>query len=67
MHNIFDGTFNGMGCSEMYRSYVFPDLFPGHKRARLENWPADEREIWAGVYTPERRAELMQQREESRV
>lgn len=64
-HNLFDGTFIGLASGNLYRSYVFPDLWPGHKQARLENWPEDEREIWCGVYSPERRQELMQQREES--
>jgi len=29
---------------------------------RIENWPADEREMYCGVYTSERRAELMDEK-----
>ncbi|QFG04629.1 hypothetical protein PBI_KEZIACHARLES14_53 [Mycobacterium phage Keziacharles14] len=43
MNNLLDPTFNGMPGSEMYRSEVFPDLWPNSKPMRLENWPADER------------------------
>lgn len=59
MNNIFDSTFNGMAHSEFYRAQVVPDVFPDQPRMLIENWPEEEREIWCGIYTPERRAELM--------
>jgi len=59
IHNIFDPVFNGLGGGEMYRAAVIPDLYPDQKPWRLENWSEDERELDCGIYTPERRAELM--------
>jgi hypothetical protein len=65
--NIFDGCFAGMGGREMYLAWVMPDLFPHQPQPRVESWPEDELEYGCGIYSPERRRELMQQREESRV
>lgn len=55
-NSIFDSTFNGMGCGEMYRAAVLPDLYPQQKPWRLENWPADELEYSCGIYTEESKA-----------
>lgn len=49
LHNIFDSTFNGMARSELYRSYVVPDLFPYEKPARLQNWLAEDLEAYCGI------------------
>lgn len=57
-HNIFDGTFNAMGGGEMYRAAVMPDMYPEQKPWDMAAWPEDEREIYCGVYTPERRAQI---------
>lgn len=48
--NIMDSWFNGAGRSEMYRSQVFPELFPHEKRMRVEQWSAEEREMYCGIY-----------------
>lgn len=51
--SIFDGTFNGMAGSEMYRAQVVPELFPGQKPMLLENWPLDDLEAYCGgEFTP---------------
>lgn len=50
MHNIFDGTFNGMARSELYRAQLVPDLFPHEPRMRIENWSDDDREAYCGIY-----------------
>jgi hypothetical protein len=50
MHGLFDGTFNGMGGSEMYRSWLVPELYPHQKQPRLENWSADDLEAYCGIY-----------------
>ena len=53
MQNIMDGTFNGMGGSEFYRSQVVPELFPHEKPMLVENWSADDREMYCGgEWTP---------------
>lgn len=54
--NIFDDTFNGMPRSEMYRSWLVPDVFPHERQPVLSNWPADDLEAYCGVYSPERRS-----------
>lgn len=56
--NIFDASFNGAAMSEMYRSQVVEDVYPGQPRMRIENWSDEDREMYCGIYTPERRAEL---------
>ena len=45
---LFDQMFNGMPRSELYRSQVFPELFPHEKRMLIENWPAEDREMYCG-------------------
>lgn len=53
MHHLLDGTFNGMGGSELYRRELVPDLFPHQKAMRIENWSDDDREMYVGgEYTP---------------
>lgn len=51
--NILDESFNGMPHSEMYRSWVMPELFPGQPQARLSNWSKDDLEMYVGgEYAP---------------
>ena len=53
MKTLFDPEFNGMPGSELYRSEVVPDLFPGQKPMMLENWPQQDLEMYCGgVFTP---------------
>ena len=46
--NIIDTIFNGMPRSELYRSQAFPEVFPHEKRMLIENWPAQDREMYCG-------------------
>lgn len=46
--NLFDGQFNGMPHSEMYRAEIFPELFPHEKPMRVENWSPQDREMYCG-------------------
>lgn len=48
--SIFDATFNGMGASEFYRAQITPDLFPHEKPMLVNNWPAEDREVYCGIY-----------------
>jgi hypothetical protein len=48
IRSIFDASFNGAPRSEMYRSWVTPELFPHEKRALVENWPDDDLEMFCG-------------------
>jgi hypothetical protein len=50
--NIIDPVFNGMGRSELYRSLIFPDLFPHEKPMLVNNWPLDDLQMYCGgTYT----------------
>ena len=49
MHNIMDPIFNHMPASEFYRALVFPELFPHEKPMLVDNWPAEDREMYCGV------------------
>ena len=48
MVNIMDGAYNGMPGSELYRGEVFPELFPHQKRMLINNWSAQDREMFCG-------------------
>lgn len=48
MNHLFDGKFNGMPRSEMYRHQLVPDLFPHEKRMLIENWDPQDREMYCG-------------------
>lgn len=50
MLNIMDPLFNGMARVEMYRAQLVPELFPNQKPFRIENWSAEEREMYCGIY-----------------
>ncbi|BBX09448.1 hypothetical protein [Mycolicibacterium aichiense] len=53
MKTLFDGEFNGMAGSEMYRAEVFPELFPHQPPMLLENWSQDDLEMYVGgCFTP---------------
>jgi len=44
-----DPLFNGLARVEMYRAQIIPDLFPNQKRMLIENWSADDREMYCGI------------------
>lgn len=48
MHHLLDGTFNGMGGSELYRRELLPDLFPHRKPMLIDNWSEQDREMYVG-------------------
>lgn len=50
--SLFDGLFNGMPRSELYRAQVFPEVFPHEKRMLVENWSTDDQQMYVcGKYT----------------
>ena len=49
MLNIMDPLFNGLARVEMYRAQIIPDLFPNQKRMLIENWSAEDREMYCGI------------------
>lgn len=48
LRSVFDGSFNGAARSEMYRAQVAPELFPHEKPMLIDNWPAEDREMYCG-------------------
>ena len=44
--NIMDSVFNGMPGSELYGAQVYPELFPHQKPMLIENWPAEDIEMY---------------------
>lgn len=48
MNSLLDSTFNGMGRSELYRSQLFPDLFPHERPMLLGNWSKEDIEMYCG-------------------
>ncbi len=50
--NVMESSFNGGHRSELYRAQVTPDLFPNEGRMLIENWSAEDREMYCGgVFT----------------
>lgn len=47
---------------DRYTSQVFPELFRDPKPARVENWSAEEREMYCGIYTDDRKRQLIRTR-----
>ena len=45
---IMDVAYNRMPRSELYRSQVFPELFPHERGMRLDNWPDEDKEMYCG-------------------
>ncbi len=43
--DVFDSVLNGMPGINMYRGWVFSDLYPDERQPVLTNWSAEE--IWA--------------------
>ncbi|AEV52116.1 hypothetical protein [Rhodococcus phage RGL3] len=50
MNSLFDPAFQGIPGGEMYRSWVDPTLHKGQRPARIENWPAEDLEMYCGIY-----------------
>lgn len=48
MVNIFDGIFNGMPRSELYRAQSFPELFPHEKNMLIDQWSLQDRQMYCG-------------------
>jgi hypothetical protein len=48
--DIFDGALNGMPGIEMYRAWVFPDMYPDERQPVLSNWSAEDLEAFCGIY-----------------
>lgn len=43
--SLFDIT---VTRNDMYRSWVFPEGYPDERPARIDNWSAEDREMYCG-------------------
>jgi hypothetical protein len=50
LNNIFDERFNGAAAIEMYRAWVFPDIYPEERQPVLKNWPKEDIDEFVGRY-----------------
>lgn len=46
--DVMEQGFNGNDRTEMYRAWVFPELFPDEKQPLIENWSQEDREMYCG-------------------
>lgn len=46
--SVFDSEFSGHPHSEMYRSWVCPEMFPGQKPPLLTNWHPEDLQMFVG-------------------
>lgn len=53
LDSVFSPSFSGAARAEMYRAWVIPDMYPDERQPRLENWTAEDREAFCGIYTKE--------------
>lgn len=53
MNHIIDPGFTGSPRSEMYRSWVYPDIFVNERPAVLANWSDEDLEVYCGIYGKE--------------
>jgi hypothetical protein len=50
MNDLFVGPISSTPCADMYRAWVIPDLYPNERQPRLENWSAEDKEAFCGIY-----------------
>ena len=50
---VFDGSLNNMPGIDMYRAWVFPDLYPAERQPVLKNWDKDDLGAFCGIYGPD--------------
>lgn len=48
MHGIFDPLFSSLPHSEMYRSWVYPDIDPEQRQPVLKNWHTEDLAAYCG-------------------
>lgn len=46
--NIFDPDLSGITRVDMYRAAVMPELYPNEKPMRIQNWCAEDIEMYVG-------------------
>src|SRR5690606_7772504 len=51
--DIFHGALSGAPRIDMYRSWVWPDLYPDERQPVLKNWSDDDLVFFCGIYNRE--------------
>lgn len=48
--DIFHGALSSAPRIDMYRSWVWPDLYPNERPPVLKNWSDEDLEMYCGIY-----------------
>lgn len=48
--DLFSGALNSSARIDMYRSWLYPELYPDERPAVLHNWTAEDKEMYCGIY-----------------
>lgn len=55
MDSVFSPGFSSAACADMYRGWVFPDIYPNQRQPVLSNWPAEDLEDFCGIINTQER------------
>lgn len=47
--SVFSSAFSSAPHADMYRAWVFPDLYPDEPQPRLNNWPDEDLWMYCGI------------------
>lgn len=50
LDNIFGSAFSQCARSDMYRAWVYPELYPNERQPVLSNWSVEDLEAYCGIY-----------------
>lgn len=48
--DIFHGALSSAPRIDMYRSWIFPDMYPEERQPVLKNWPDEDLADFCGIY-----------------
>lgn len=48
--DLFSGALNSAARIDMYRSWIYQDLYPDERPAVLQNWTEDDKKEYCGIY-----------------
>lgn len=48
--DLFSGALNSAARIDMYRSWLYPDLYPNERGAVLQNWSPEDKTMYCGIY-----------------
>lgn len=48
--SVFAPGFSSSPMADMYRAWVYPEIFPDQRQPVLKNWTAEDLEEYCGTY-----------------